>query len=648
MDLRELKTQLNENAETLARNLFPQGVKKGNEWRVGNLDGDPGDSLGVHLSGDKKGVWSDFSTGESGRMFELVLRTKRLTLPEGIAWSKKFLNVTDTNIQTPGQVHNGKPARTYRRPDIDKRKVHKPASKVKEYLLSRGLTEQTIAEFQLGEEAGRTFKDAGVTSDAIVFPFKAGGELKMVKWLGVDRVDRPGRKPKKLIEVTYGCEPILFGWQSLSDTATSAVICEGELNAMSWHQVGIPALATPFGAGKGAKHEWISQDWERLERFDTLYLNFDPDVAGKEAIADLVDRLGRHRCRIVPPFPDNQDANDCLKAGILSGLTSEMLGGAESLDPSELKSASEFTQGIIEYIYPVEGTHLGVPLPIPGFGDKLALRRGEMTIVTGYRGHAKTEAVNWMVNAAVQAGEKALVASFEMRGRILLGRAVRQVTAARMPSVEYIKQVVEWWDGKLWIFDHVGSANPDRVFEVFDYARRRYGVTFFVIDSLMKFGLAEDDLTGQARIANQYSNFCNQYNVHGILVAHARKDANEDHIPNNNSVKGSGGITDMAHNVLVIWRNKMKERAVQKSMRGEELTRDEERAMEKSDAIWSVDKQREGDGWIGDIPAWFDVDSKQFLPDRDARPMPLIPFNAMSAAADADPDVISISDIPQF
>lgn len=647
MDLHELKTQLNEQAELLARKLFPNGVRKGNEWRIGNLDGDAGDSLGIHLTGDKKGVWSDFSTGESGRMFDLALLVNRQTVSQGIAWCKEFLNVSEIDLKSASRSYNGQPKQNYRKPQIDKSKVSKPHSSVKAYLLGRGLTEKTIADFQIGEQVGRLFKDAGQTSDAVVFPFKAEGKLRMVKWLGIDRIERPNRKPKKLIEVTYGCEPVLFGWQCMGEDATSVVICEGEFNAMSWHQVGIPALATPFGAGKGSKHEWIAQDWERLERFETLYLNFDPDSAGQEAIADLVDRLGRHRCRIVKPFPDGcKDANDCLKAGTLQSLASELLGSAESLDPSELKAASDFSQGIIDYIYPVEGAHLGVPLPIPGFGDKLALRRGEMTVVSGYRGHAKTEGVNWIVNAAIQAGEKVLVASFEMRGHVLLGRAVRQVTAARMPSVEYINQAIDWWNDKLWIFDHVGSANPDRVFEVFQYARRRYGVTFFVIDSLMKFGLAEDDYTGQAKVANTYSNFCNQNNVHGILVAHSRKDANEDHIPNNNDVKGTGGITDMAHNVLILWRNKMKERAIQKSMRGEELTRDEERSLEKSDAIWSVDKQREGDGWIGDIPAWFDVDSKQFLPNRDARPIPLIPFNG--GGRDEETDVISISDIPQF
>lgn len=117
---------------------------------------------------------------------------------------------------------------------------------------------------------------------------------------------------------------------------------------------------------RGSKHEWIAQDWERLERFDTLYLNFDPDAAGKEAIADLVDRLGRHRCRIVKPFPDgHKDANDCLKAGTLQSIAGEILGSAESLDPSELKAASEFSQGIIEYIYPTEGGAYGGSPPYP-------------------------------------------------------------------------------------------------------------------------------------------------------------------------------------------------------------------------------------------------------------------------------------------
>jgi twinkle protein len=52
---------LAERIEVLVRELLPNGAKKGHEWRVGNVPGDQGSSLAVHLSGLKAGVWCDFA-----------------------------------------------------------------------------------------------------------------------------------------------------------------------------------------------------------------------------------------------------------------------------------------------------------------------------------------------------------------------------------------------------------------------------------------------------------------------------------------------------------------------------------------------------------------------------------------------------------
>ncbi|MBI2240932.1 MAG: hypothetical protein HYU59_09045 [Magnetospirillum gryphiswaldense] len=51
----------------LASQLFPRGHTEGREWAVGNLKGEPGNSLKIVLVGPKAGLWKDFATGEGGR-----------------------------------------------------------------------------------------------------------------------------------------------------------------------------------------------------------------------------------------------------------------------------------------------------------------------------------------------------------------------------------------------------------------------------------------------------------------------------------------------------------------------------------------------------------------------------------------------------
>ena len=59
MMAKEVSRQLAQRAEDIARYLLPNGKKSGSEWRVGSIDGESGESLGVHLTGEKSGVWSD-------------------------------------------------------------------------------------------------------------------------------------------------------------------------------------------------------------------------------------------------------------------------------------------------------------------------------------------------------------------------------------------------------------------------------------------------------------------------------------------------------------------------------------------------------------------------------------------------------------
>ena len=61
--------------------LFPRGKRRGSQFYIGNLQGEPGDSLVVELDGPKRGVWIDFATGESGDVLALWASTRGYTLP---------------------------------------------------------------------------------------------------------------------------------------------------------------------------------------------------------------------------------------------------------------------------------------------------------------------------------------------------------------------------------------------------------------------------------------------------------------------------------------------------------------------------------------------------------------------------------------
>ena len=78
MTPRELSQLLARDAEGVAKHLLPEGKRVGHEWRCGSVSGEPGSSLGVHLHGDKAGVFCDFATGQSGDLIDLDRKSTRL------------------------------------------------------------------------------------------------------------------------------------------------------------------------------------------------------------------------------------------------------------------------------------------------------------------------------------------------------------------------------------------------------------------------------------------------------------------------------------------------------------------------------------------------------------------------------------------
>ena len=73
MDFVSLKIAASNRIEDICKHLFPKGEVRGNEFFIGDLQGEQGDSLKVNVWNTKPGVWSDFSKGkeEKGDIIDL-------------------------------------------------------------------------------------------------------------------------------------------------------------------------------------------------------------------------------------------------------------------------------------------------------------------------------------------------------------------------------------------------------------------------------------------------------------------------------------------------------------------------------------------------------------------------------------------------
>ncbi|MFK1164246.1 AAA family ATPase [Pseudomonas aeruginosa] len=577
----EISKRLADRAADVARHLLPGGKREGAEWRAGDASGEKGKSLGVHLVGEKAGVWCDFATGESGDLLDLWRVARNCDMATALSEARGYLGVQEPKLIRPVESR-----KSYQRPDKPRCSTPKADSPVMAYLKGRGLTEETIKAFKIAEDGQN-----------IVFPYLRNGSLIHWKKLGVERPDG-----KKKITTSSDTEPCLFGWQAIPDGVREVTITEGEIDAMTAWQYGRPALSVPFGGGKDGKQRWIEYEFDNLQRFDVIYLCLDDDEPGHQATEEIVRRLGRDRCRLVKL--GCKDFNEALDALYYSADDiAECYAKAKNFDPERLKSVSSYSEEVKAEFYDQNPETTGMELPWSAYANKIRFRPSELTIWTGWSGHGKSQLLNYLAFHGMNrkgSQDRFCIASMEMPARRTLQRMVRQASGMSCPSRGYIDAILDWLDGKLWIYDQLGTAKTGEMLEDFRYAARRYGVNHFIVDSLAKLGMAEDDYNGQKQAMEALVGFAHEMNVHVHLVAHPRKADDEGKPPGKLDVRGGAILTDLADNVCTVWRNKRKEMA-----KGDDYK-------DQSDVRLIISKQRlTGDEGILDL--WFDKASNQYF-----------------------------------
>lgn len=591
----ELSDRLWEQADRVARYLLPNGRKEGHEWVAGSAGGEAGKSLKVNLAGKK--VWADFAEGSGGDLLDLWVAVRDCNLHQAMTEAKEFLGIRNDDHHFASRQQ-----KKFSRPD--RKKISRYLTKTEkhlDYLATRGITPETARAYEV---AAATVWKGERELDALAFPYKRDGELLQVKRISTERPDG-----KKIIMAEGDCEPCLYGWQALPADTRLVVLCEGEIDCMSYYQYGYPALSVPFGGGKGAKQQWIEFEYHNLDRFEEIFISMDTDEVGQIAAREIASRLGEHRCRLVS-LP-HKDINECLMAGLSGDDVMEHLARASFFDPEELSSAREYYHDTLDAFYGRQPYLFRTPWE--SLNHNFAFRESELTLVNGVNGHGKTEVVGHMALEAMREGVKTCIASLELKPGVLLKRLTRQATCCKLPARLEIESAFNFYDDRLWIFGLTGTAKTDRLLEIFEYASKRYGIRLFIIDSLMKCGIGDDDYNGQKAFVDAVCDFKHKTGSHIILVTHSRKGDSEEKPTGKMDVKGSGAITDLTDNLFIIWRNKARERAQQKLQAGEKLSDKDVQAMSGPASALMLEKQRNGEGWEGGVPLFLHEQSHQFL-----------------------------------
>jgi len=590
MNAAELSQRMASEAASIAQYLLPKGKRQSGEWKAGSTGGEEGKSLSVRLSGAKAGVWADFASGDKGDILDLWVKVRGVSVAAAMAEAKQYLGIRDTMPE--------KPAQPFKRPAKPSGQAAKAGAM--EWLQKRGLTLETIAAFKIAEQLrdGKTYA---------LFPYLRDGELVNVKYRNVAE--------KRDMRQEGGAEPCLFGWHLIDPKARTVAICEGEIDAMTLHQIGVPALSVNAGAGN---HQWIENDWSRLDRFSEILIFFDNDESGEKGAREVMHRIGAERCkRVILPA---KDANEYLLSGADGSDFWECIKASKPQDPEELRQASDFIDRVKAMFYPAHGDERDPVLRLDRDVEWFEFRTGELTVWTGYNGHGKSLMLSQILLGLMQQGERVVVFSGEMTPERQLKRVAKQASGLDRPTIGYLDAIGRWLHDKMWLFNVVGSASIERLLTVFLYASKRYGTRHFVIDSLMMTDVPEDGagaMTAQKEAVRKLCDFAKRNNCHIHLVAHPRKGVDESKGPGKLDVAGSSKITDGADNVFTVWSARRDE--------SKEVDPDE------PDARLELQKQRNGDMQHYSLKLWFNKSAQQFCTYSRRQPVAYVDYSATSA-----------------
>jgi len=95
-DIGVIISGLEDNILALVRELFPAGIREGNEYRIGSLAGEKGRSMAIHIGSTRAGIWCDYGGRSDDRGDALDLVAGALfsgDKKQAIQWAKGWLGL---------------------------------------------------------------------------------------------------------------------------------------------------------------------------------------------------------------------------------------------------------------------------------------------------------------------------------------------------------------------------------------------------------------------------------------------------------------------------------------------------------------------------------------------------------------------------
>jgi len=127
-DARQIRELLRARVTELAPYLYPSGKREGAHWCVGSVNGEPGKSFKICLTGEKAGLWGDFADSEKHRrsLIDLWMQARsvdfKTAFHEAAHWTGQPLNGATklrATVPPPARRNSGNGDKPHATPSLD-------------------------------------------------------------------------------------------------------------------------------------------------------------------------------------------------------------------------------------------------------------------------------------------------------------------------------------------------------------------------------------------------------------------------------------------------------------------------------------------------------------------------------------------------
>ena len=278
-----------------------------------------------------------------------------------------------------------------------------------------------------------------------------------------------------------------------------------------------------------------------------------------------------------------------------------------------VRPLADFADDIIAILEQDHGTR-GDALPWPKTHELMRVRSHELTVWAGENGSWKSTVLSQVLLHLAFQGRRVMLASLEMTAAEVGARMARQACCAERPQATAVREFLEATRDTLVILNMQGQLRTREAIALIRWAAVERQMHHIALDNLTKIVSASTEAAGeQQQFLNDAHGVALDTGAHIHIVAHVRKPAGEAK-PSRYDIRGSSTISDQADNVVMCWRNRPKEDAIEEG-------KDDAFTLAEPDLLLKIAKQRHAP-FEGSFRLWKHPCSMQFVPDGMTPPIP--------------------------